>query len=154
VKFTRRGVSKFFMLMAGGVGALALASSDTMVVKPAGQLRYVTEYPDQQLSPQIAIVRGKPETTPISMLIRMKKSVLPMHSHSSDYQAVVIQGTVKHWAKGQSEASSPALGPGSWWYQPGGEIHTDACMEERIECVIYVHTEGKLDTIPDESATK
>jgi quercetin dioxygenase-like cupin family protein len=125
-----------------------------MLVKPADQLQWIVEYPGQALSPQIAVVRGDPAKTPISMLIRMRRGVLPMHSHTNDYQAVVIQGTMKHWAKGESESNAPALGPGSWWYQPGGRVHTDACMEERAECVLYVHTTGTLDTIPDKPSAR
>lgn len=127
--------------------AVAGSSSPQMIVRPAGTLHYVVEYPDQQSSPGISVVRGDPAKTPISMLIRMKKSVLPMHSHSADYQAVVVQGTMKHWAKGEDEAKAPRLGPGSWWYQPGKQVHTDACLDD--ECVLYVHNTGPLDTIPD-----
>jgi hypothetical protein len=139
---------RYIGLLAGAVGSIAAAGSSQMTVKPAETLQYVVEYPDQQSSPSISILDGDPARTPVSMLIRMRKSVLPMHSHSADYQAVVIQGAMKHWAKGEDEAQAPRLGPGSWWYQPGKQVHTDACLAE--ECVIYVHNTGKLDTIPDE----
>jgi hypothetical protein len=139
---------RYVGLLIGGLGSIAATSSSQMIVKPAETLHYVVEYPNQPSSPGLAVVRGDPAKTAISALIRMKKSVLPMHSHTSDYQAVVIQGTMKHWAKGESEAQAPRLGPGSWWYQPGKQVHTDACLDE--ECVIYVHNTGKLDTIPDQ----
>ena len=140
---------RFVCLLMGALGSIAVArsSSPQMIVRPVGTLHYVVEYPDQQSSPAISVVRGDPAKGPISMLIRMKKSVLPMHSHSTDYQAVVVQGTMKHWAKGEDEAKAPRLGPGSWWYQPGKQVHTDACLDD--ECVIYVHNTGPLDTIPD-----
>lgn len=135
-------------VLTGMLGSMAVAgSSSQLIVTPAEALTYVVEYPDQQSSPGIAVVRGDPAKTPVSMLIRMKKSVLPMHSHSADYQAVVVKGTMKHWAKGEDEAKAPRLGPGSWWYQPGKQVHTDACLDE--ECLIYVHNTGVLDTIPD-----
>jgi quercetin dioxygenase-like cupin family protein len=139
----------YVALVIGAVAGIAAAgSSPRMVVKPAQTLRFGVEYADQQSSPQIAVVSGDPAKTPVSMLIRMNKSVLPMHSHTADYQAVVIRGTMKHWAKGENQADAPRLGPGSWWYQPGKQVHTDACLDE--ECLIYVHNTGKLDTIPDE----
>jgi quercetin dioxygenase-like cupin family protein len=144
---TIRRFPRPFVALLAATGGIAVAGSSQMIVKPAETLRYVVEYPDQQTSPSISIVKGNPAKTPVSMLIRMKKSVLPMHSHSADYQAVVIEGTMKHWAKAENEAQAPRLGPGSWWYQPGKQVHTDACLEE--ECVIYVHNTGKLDTIPD-----
>ena len=135
-------------MLTGALASIAVAgSSSQMIVTPAEALHYVVEYPDQQSSPGIAVVTGDPAKTPISMLVRMKKSVLPMHSHSADYQAVVVKGTMKHWAKGKDEAKAPRLRPGSWWYQPGKQVHTDACLDE--ECVVYVHNTGVLDTIPD-----
>jgi hypothetical protein len=136
------------VLLIGALASIAAAGSSEMIVKPAETHHFVVEYPDQQSSPGIAVVKGDPAKTAISMLIRMKKSVLPMHSHTADYQAVVIRGTMKHWAKGEDEGKAPRLGPGSWWYQPGKQVHTDACLEE--ECLLYVHNTGKLDTIPDD----
>ena len=103
------------------------------------------EYPGELYSPQIAVLSGDPSATPISMLIRMKKGVLPMHAHSSGYQAIVVQGRMKHWQLSEDENGAAVLGPGSWWFQPGDEVHTDACIDE-IECIVYVHTDGKLDT--------
>jgi quercetin dioxygenase-like cupin family protein len=116
-------------------------------IKPAVSLPYVTEYPGQAYSPQIAVVSGDPERTPISMFIRMRRGALPLHSHTSSYQAVVVQGRMKHWAKDEDEGAAPLLGPGSWWVQPGGDIHTDSCLDD--ECLLYVHTDGRLDTIVD-----
>jgi len=140
---------RYVALALGALGSIAAASLPSrMIIKPVETLHFAAEYADRQSTPQIAVVRGDPAKTPISMLIRMKKTVLPMHSHTADYQAVVIRGTMQHWAKGEDEAAAPRLGPGSWWYQPGKQVHTDACLDE--ECLIYVHNTGKLDTIPDE----
>jgi quercetin dioxygenase-like cupin family protein len=140
---------RYVFMLAGALSGLAVAgSSSQMIVTPVEALKYVVEYPDQPSGPGIAVVTGDPAKTPVSMLIRMKKSVLPMHSHTADYQAVVIKGTMKHWAKGEDAAKAPRLRPGSWWSQPGKQVHTDACLDE--ECVVYVHNTGVLDTIPDE----
>ena len=148
MRATAQRIPRRYVVLLMALGSIAATGSSQMIVKPAETLHYVVEYPDQKSSPGIAVVRGDPAKTPISMLIRMTKSVLPMHSHSSDYQAVVIQGTMKHWAKGENDAQAPRLGPGSWWYQPAKQVHTDACLDEK--CVIYVHNTGKLDTIPDD----
>jgi Domain of unknown function (DUF4437) len=144
---TQRRPRRYLALLAASIGGVAVAASSRMVVKPAETLQYVAEYADQPSGPSIAIVSGDPEKTPISAFIRMSKGELPMHAHSADYQAVVIRGTMKHWAKGEIEAQASRLGPGSWWYQPGMQVHTDACLDE--VCLIYVHNTGKLDTIPD-----
>jgi hypothetical protein len=146
---TRRLSRRHLALLAGALASIAATGSSQMVVKPAEAIQFVPEYPDQPSGPGISIVKGDPSKTPISALIRMTKGALPMHSHTADYQAVVIKGTMKHWAKGENETQSPRLGPGSWWYQPGKQVHTDACLDE--ECLLYVHNTGPLDTIPDQS---
>jgi len=32
------------------------------------------------------------------------------------------------WAAGQSMEAAPVLGPGGYWFQPGGQPHADACL--------------------------
>jgi hypothetical protein len=38
-----------------------------------------------------------------------------------------------------------ALKPGSYWYQPGGALHGDACLSD--ECVIFLSWEGPRDVV-------
>lgn len=136
------------LVLIGFTGTMASPDrTDRMVIKSIEDLDWIVEYPDRSDSPRIAIVSGDPATTPISMLIRMAPGALPMHHHTASYQAVVVSGSMKHWAQGETEANAPVLGPGSWWSQPGGEVHTDACVEPAGECMLYVHSDGPLDTI-------
>jgi hypothetical protein len=67
-----------------------------------------------------------------------------MHSHTSDYHAVVIQGSPKHWEPGQTPEASP---PGSYWWQKGGADHQDSC-DPGQDCIGYVHMLGKMDFAP------
>lgn len=79
------------------------------------------------------------------MLMKMKsnRGSNAMHVHSSDYQLVVVSGTMKHWSKAQTETDAKPLGPGGYWYQPGGQAHTDVCLAE--ECLLYIVWSGKRD---------
>ncbi len=50
---------------------------------------------------------------------------------------------MKHWHAGEDEAKAVPMGPGSYWYQPGGSIHADACLSER--CVLFIRWDGARD---------
>lgn len=50
---------------------------------------------------------------------------------------------MKHWHAGEDEAKAVPMGPGSYWYQPGGSIHADACLSER--CVLFIRSDGARD---------
>ena len=128
---------------------------DKMIVKPVEGHRFVSEQPAHGDGPQISILAGDPEKGPTTALIRFK-GALPMHWHSSPYEAVVMEGTVKHYAREDNPVAAPALHPGSYWFQTARDIHTDVCVSgsaaARGECMVYVRTFGKLDMTVDASA--
>ena len=130
--------------------ALAQNAKRDMTVTPVESLRFVPEIPGDEDGPGIVIFSGDPDKGAVTALIRFRKGALPMHWHSSDYEAVVVQGRVKHWAQGEDEARSPILAPGSHWFQPAIQVHTDACLEEQVLCMVFVRTYGKLDMTPVE----
>jgi hypothetical protein len=37
----------------------------------------------------------------------------------------------------------PPLGPGAYWYQPGGQVHSDNCLTEY--CIAFAKFEGRID---------
>lgn len=77
------------------------------------------------------------------MLLKLTKGSIPLHTHSSDYHLVVLQGTMKHWGEEQLEADARVLGPGSYWYQPGNKIHGDSCLTDG--CLVHILWAGKRD---------
>jgi quercetin dioxygenase-like cupin family protein len=91
----------------------------------------------------IAVLWGDPNSGPSAMFIRLPKGALPMHSHSSDYHLLVLKGVAKHWSEGQTEAAAKPLGPGSYWFQHGNEVHGDSCLSD--ECVLHIVWAGKRD---------
>ncbi|RRA49294.1 DUF4437 domain-containing protein [Acidipila sp. EB88] len=64
------------------------------------------------------------------------------HTHTFDYYAVVIKGTIQNPRVGETDAVK--LGPGSYWYQKGGEPHWTKCVSKE-PCTVFLVSEGKFD---------
>lgn len=114
-----------------------------MVVVPIEDARLVPVVARLPDGPRMAVLWGDPDTGPSAMLLEMKKGAGPMHTHTADYHLVVIEGTMKHWSAGEKESDVKPLGPGSYWFQPGGLAHADACLADR--CVMQVVWSGRRD---------
>ena len=69
-----------------------------------------------------------------------------MHAHTADYHVVSIHGTWVHTVEGEA-APAKELGPGSYVFQPGKQMHSDMC-KGKDECIVFVHQHGKGDFIP------
>jgi beta-alanine degradation protein BauB len=63
------------------------------------------------------------------------------HSHSHDYYAVVIKGTIANPLEGEKGLPLP---PGSYWYQKGGEPHWTKCIS-KVPCTIFLVSDGSWD---------
>jgi quercetin dioxygenase-like cupin family protein len=113
---------------------VAVAFSDAKFVPVVARL------PD---GPRMAVLWGDPTTGPSAVLLEMKRGSVPLHVHSADYHLVVLEGTMKHWIEGDTEETARPLGPGSYWFQPGGQPHADACLTEK--CVMQIVWSGKRD---------
>lgn len=131
------------LLVATWTTSQASSSSVPMIVTPFEKAVFVPSNPDNPNGTQIAVLKGDPATGPSTMLMRFKKGTSPLHIHSSDYQLVVIEGTMTHRSAQQKEADVKPLGPGGYWFQPGGEAHSDACLVD--ECLMYIVWSGKRD---------
>jgi hypothetical protein len=138
---TRGFVGVLCALIALG-GACGAATSQ-MVVAPFAEARFSPIDPSRPESAQIAVLWGDPAKGASAFLLKLGRGEGPLHTHSSDYHLVVLQGTMKHWAAGQSSAEASMLDTGSYWYQPGNQAHGDACLSD--ECVMFVKFSGKRD---------
>ena len=92
---------------------------------------------------QAAVLWGDPKTGPSAVLFKMGRGATPLHTHTSTYHLVVVQGMMKHWVQGESEKAAPSLGPGSYWYIEGGRPHADSCLSE--ECIAFIRWDGRRD---------
>ncbi|MBQ0934515.1 DUF4437 domain-containing protein [Ideonella paludis] len=121
-------------------GASAAPSASPMIVTPYESLSFSAKQPG---NPQIAPVKGQPEREASSIVMKMGRGAFPMHTHTANYQLVVIKGVMKHWDAKGSQKAAPKMGPGSFWYQPAGLAHGDAC--ESDECVWFITFDGPRD---------
>jgi hypothetical protein len=118
-------------------------SKRAMVIVPVENAQFapvIARLPD---GPRMAVLWGNPNTGPSAILLEMKRGAGPMHTHTADYHLVVIEGVMKHWGPGENESNARPLGPGSYWFQPGGMEHADACLSDR--CVMQVVWSGRRD---------
>jgi quercetin dioxygenase-like cupin family protein len=136
-------------LLCAGTTAAALAWATWALA--TGQ-SYVREYSDakfKDLNPamtagaQVAPLWGDPAAGPSAVLFKMKRGTTPLHTHSSDYHLVVLEGVMKHWVEGEMEGNAPQLERGSYWFIRGGQVHADSCLTD--ECVAFIKWEGKRD---------
>ncbi len=127
----------------GFAAGILAAPVKKMAVVPIEQAQFMPVNPSRPDGPQLAVLWGDAATGPSSMLLRFARTDGTPHVHSSDYHLVVLEGTMKHWGEGQSQAEVKPLAPGSYWFQPGEEVHADACLSD--ECLMFVQWAGKRD---------
>jgi len=72
--------------------------------------------------------------------------VTPVHSHSSDYTGIVIQGTTMHWQPGKSDTQIK-LAEGSHWSIPGNVPHVSECLPGS-ECIMAIVQQAAFDFVP------
>lgn len=130
-------------VLAMGSAMADSGAADPMLVRPYASLQFSEKVAG---NPQIAPVKGVPEREASSIVMKMGRGAFPMHAHTANYQLVVIKGVMKHWDAQGSQQSAPSMGAGSFWYQPAGQVHGDAC--ESDECVWFIALDGARDFIP------
>jgi hypothetical protein len=113
----------------------------------AGDQKYSPVDPKNEKGLQMAVVSGDPKTGPVSFYLKLPKGPAPIHYHTSDYTAVVLEGKTKHWLPGK-EAEAKEGGAGTAWFQPGGATgaHGDECLSDT--CVIFIVMPKKFDFFP------
>jgi hypothetical protein len=131
------------LFLASASSASSEPMDRTMIVKAFDEVAFVPIIPSRPNGPKIGVMRGDPDAGPSDMLLKMPKGPGVLHTHTADYHLTVISGEMKHWDASSEEAKVRQLGPGSYWFQPGGEAHADSCLSD--ECVMFIHWSGKRD---------
>ena len=70
--------------------------------------------------------------------------VSPVHTHTQDYYAVVIQGVGANDPVGATPKPLPA---GSYWFQRGEEAHVTRCLSD-TDCLFFIVQPGAFDYVP------
>jgi len=111
---------------------------------PADALKWELYAPGNPL--QVAVLWGdRNKAGDYGMLLKMPAGFeAGRHTHSRDYHGVTVQGIWVHTNDGSKPRELP---PGSAVFQPGKQIHNDAC-KGAAECIILIHQQGPSDFIP------
>ena len=71
----------------------------------------------------------------------------PWHSHSGDYESIQLQGTSRHWMKGEDGAKAKKMTHGSYWWMPGNIDHISAC-DKGSDCLVALIQKTRFDYAP------
>lgn len=113
-----------------------------MLALPADAISWNPIDPAQPDGVLLAVASGDPATGPSVLLMSFPGgSQAPLHTHSATYTAIVLAGAPAH---GVSAEDNLTLDVGSYWVQPGGEPHFDACTGAE-RCVLALAFEGPRD---------
>ncbi|MDX3925814.1 MAG: hypothetical protein QHC90_08390 [Shinella sp.] len=122
-------------------------TAEGMIVAPAetlGEFRPLV--PGHAEGPNISGIEGDPMSGPSITLFRYSNNYegsRRLHTHTHTYRSILIEGEMKHWDANGIEETAVVLRPGSYWRQPGGELHADHCITEH--CLALVIFEGEID---------
>ena len=132
------------LLVTVGTGSAYTTKSRIMIA-----LDEVEWQPVREGSPvHVAVLSGDPATGAHVRLIRLPAGfVAPIHAHTGDYNGTNLTGTWKHTFVETGEERE--LPPGSYVFQPGGEMHGDACIGPE-DCILLLQQSVAADFILQE----
>jgi len=113
----------------------------------------ITSYKDLQFAPlgegnpvEAALLWGDPAKGPAAFLVRMPKGYAePLHSHTSTYRAVLLEGQFQSRGKdAATDFSSDVYKPGAYVVQPGGQVHAEVNLGDG-PLLAVVFFEGPAD---------
>ena len=118
------------------------------ITVPAADLKWEAPVPGSPV--KMSVLWGDYKKGPFGMLLKQPGELEgPMHTHASDYHAVLVQGTWIHTVEGDSSAPKE-LKRGSYVFQPAGQFHNEKFLGPE-DCIVYIHQLGKSDFIVKES---
>ena len=142
--------TKKFAALFAGAAALAVAAGLGYAAghKDRGAMSALDEVewiPRTNSPVETAVLAGDPATGAHVRLVKLPAGfVVPDHAHTGDYHGVNLTGTWKHTFLETGE--SRELPPGSFVFQPGGEMHGDACIGPE-DCIIMLSQSVAADFI-------
>jgi hypothetical protein len=138
VPIMKEPAMKFLVLVAiGGAFSTTAWSADHMV--PIERVPWAVEARGQ---PQrLGSLWGERSKGPAGTFLKVPGNwEAPVHTHTADYRAVVIEGVWKHWPEGGSKAAAPSLRPGSYWTQTARQWHADACVSSTPCTILLINS--------------
>ncbi len=140
----------FVVLGISIAAGAAVAKEKELKLVAASEVNFEAMMPDMPQGPKLGTVSGDRTKGAHITLVKLPPGMTsPVHIHSHEVEGIVLQGTVKHWAEGKTQAEAKALPAGSYFLQPAKLKHSSAC-EGTTECIMAVIQKGKLDMQPVE----
>ena len=133
-----------------GLPDVGVAKGKREITVPVADLKWEVMHPGSPV--KFSVLWGDHKKGPFGMLLKQPGGGFEagMHTHATDYHAVLVQGTWIHTVEGDSSAPKE-LTPGSYVFQPAGQFHNEKFLGPE-DCIVYIHQLGKADFIPFEGA--
>ena len=150
MKFTR--IATAFAAIALAVTPIAAsADSHTMAMKYAvGNMDNLDWVPFGEGGPPMAMLWGDMQTGPHAFLLKVPVGFQnEPHSHDADYRLIVLEGSGKHIVDDESMEGAEVITEGGYWFQPAGQVHTDANAGD-AEALVLVIVDGPFSYHPAE----
>jgi len=139
------------LLAVGGLSSVAAAKGKgkEAVIWPVADIKWEPYAPGVPL--QVGQLWGDRNKGKHGMFLKLPAGFESgVHSHTTDYYAVLVQGTWVHTVEGDTSPPKE-LAVGSYVMQPGKQNHNDVC-KSKTDCVIFIFQEAKGDFIPAKPA--
>src|SRR5262245_26527592 len=116
-----------------------------LVVMPASDMKW-TDLDPGAPGVKVADLWGNHANGAFGALFKLPAGfAAPLHTHTYDMKVVIVSGTYVQAPEGKPEFR---LGPGSYFFQPGGDYrHTTTC-DKASDCVFFVESKGAFDLMP------
>ena len=126
------------VVLAGGVAATE-APPEGAEARPVAEAEWTEIVPGVDFAPAYGVFTEEPH----GKWVRFEPELVsPLHTHTHAYHGVVIRGTVINPYEGEEDP--PEMGPGDYWYVPGGVAHKTGCVSEE-PCLFYTHGDELWD---------
>ena len=117
--------------------------ADSLVVVPAADGKWTDLDPTGAPGVKISELWGDHTKGAFGAFLKLPAGfAVPLHTHTHDIKVVIVSGTYIQVPNGRPEFR---IGPGSYFFQPGGDYrHTTAC-DKASECLFYAESDGAFD---------
>jgi anti-sigma factor ChrR (cupin superfamily) len=130
------------LAQGSGKATAPKAAESRLVVMPAGDIKWTDLGPGAP-GVKVADLWGNRAKGAFGALFKLPAGfAAPLHTHTHDMKVVILSGTYVQAPDGKPEFR---LGPGSYFFQPGGNYrHTTTC-DKASDCVFLVESNGPFD---------
>jgi hypothetical protein len=131
-------------LLMGLMAQAAAAATPGNHYVPADKLPWYREAPN--IPAELARLWGDRSKGEAGTYLRVPGNwVAPLHYHTADYWAIVVQGEWEHWVPATGEGKGLKLTPGAHWTQVKAQPHKDACRST-TPCIIFLFNRDPYET--------